>query len=113
VRKGGGDAIGVGYRKLDTVLRSFAHQLERIGDQVEALTLGARASDYTWFKNTFPQVGDQMREGVKVLYVAFTPPEPVITREVYLRGLDFVTTTALHWQEFPTAEVSTDDDGAS
>jgi hypothetical protein len=24
------------------------------GDQVEALILGARASDYAWFKNTFP-----------------------------------------------------------
>ena len=24
---------------------------------------------------------------------------------VYLRGLDFVTTTALHWQEFPTSRL--------
>jgi hypothetical protein len=33
-----------------------------------------------------------------------------ITRAMYLRGLEFVTSAALHWQEFPTAEPESEPD---
>jgi hypothetical protein len=102
VRRGGGDTVGLGYRKFDDVLRWLAQELARLTDQVEALSLGARASDYAWFKKNFPAVQGVMRKG-EVALSAYPPREP-IAPAVYLRGLDFVTTTALHWQEFPAAD---------
>jgi hypothetical protein len=39
-----------------------------------------------------------MREGTMQLSAT---ARREITRAVYLRGLAFVTTTALHWQDFP------------
>jgi hypothetical protein len=101
VRKGGGDTYGLGYRRFDELLRALAYQLETLNDQVEALSLGARASDYVWFKRTFPEVGAQMRVGLISIFPI--PSGRHITRSVYLRGLDFVTTIALHWQDFPRA----------
>jgi hypothetical protein len=90
------DAAGGSSRRFREVMYGFAEQIERLSDQVEALTLGARASDYAWFKRSFPRFFESA--GSLVM-------EPlsgtVITPDVYLRGLDFVTTTALHWQEFP------------
>jgi hypothetical protein len=109
VKKGDDDkTAGLGYRKLERVLRGLAHHLDGISDRVEALSLGARASDYVWFKNNFPEVHRVMKAGEANL-VPYEPNEP-IERGVYLRGLDFVTTTALHWQEFPTAKPDSDDD---
>lgn len=103
VKKGDDDkTAGVGCRRLDQFLRGLAHRLESVSDQVEALSLGARASDYAWFKNNFPEVHQVIRLGEAHLG-AYEPVEPV-TRNVYLHGLDFVTTTALHWQEFPAAD---------
>jgi hypothetical protein len=84
--------------KLDHLLRGLAHQLDRVSDQVEALTLGARLSDYAWFKRVFPDVGSVMRAGTSELFAR--PPHRPITSAEYLRGLDFVTTSVLHWQEF-------------
>ena len=81
--------------------------MTRLSDQVEALTLGARASDYVWFKQHFPEVQGQMREGGRVDLFPIAGLSQV-DRAVYLRGLDFVTTTALHWQEFPPTP---DDEG--
>jgi hypothetical protein len=107
VRRGGGDQHALGYRRFDDLMRAFAHQLDRLNDQVEALSLGARASDYTWFKQNFPGVGARMRAGGVV--DLFPTPGAEISRSVYLRGLDFVTTTALHWQEFPPSSEDTQD----
>jgi hypothetical protein len=101
VRKGSGDT-GIGWPKFTSLLRGVVHQLDTLNDQVEALSLGARASDYTWFKRNFPQISQVMSYGQPRLG-AYEPVEPV-TREVYVHGLDFVTTTALHWQEFPSSD---------
>jgi hypothetical protein len=108
VRKGGGDQFGTGYRKFDHVLRAVGQQLERLSDQIEALSLGARASDYTWFRRNFPPVGANMRAGGGADLFTIPAQKP-ITRPVYLRGLEFVTTTALHWQEFPQPVVTEED----
>lgn len=89
------DASGGSSRRFREVMYGFAEQIERLSDQVEALTLGARASDYAWFKRSFPRVYDAMGA------LTLEPFQGTVTPEVYLRGLDFVTTTALHWQEFP------------
>jgi hypothetical protein len=110
VRRGGGDTVGLGYDKFDEVLRWLVQHVERISDQVEALSLGARASDYTWFKNTFPAVGRQVRAGRALPEFVPYPVDKPITRAMYLRGLEFVTSTALHWQEFPTAEPESEPD---
>jgi hypothetical protein len=60
--------------------------------------------DYSWFKQNFPEVGTEMRAGYEVHLYAIPLATP-ITRSVYLRGLDFVITTALHWQNFPQASI--------
>jgi hypothetical protein len=104
VRTGSGDT-SIGWPKFTSLLRGVVHQLDTLNDQVEALSLGARASDYTWFKRNFPQISQVMSHGQPRLG-AYEPVEPV-TRAVYLRGLDFVTTTALHWQEFPGSDPPT------
>jgi hypothetical protein len=97
-------AGGRGFSKLEEVLAGLAFRVRRLDDQVEALTLGARVSDYTWFRHHFPGVARVMRAGRAHPDLAPMPPmRPVTSRTVYLRGLDFVTTTALHWQEFPQA----------
>jgi hypothetical protein len=105
VRKGGGDQVGLGYRAFDRVLRGFGHQIERLSDQIEALSFGARASDYAWFRRNFPRVHSTMRAGGEANLYTSPLPGVVISRPVYLRGLEFVTTTALHWQEFPKQEL--------
>lgn len=77
------------------------HQLDTLHDQVEALSLGPRASDYAWFRRNFPEVHGVMRAGRALPELVAYPPNEPIARAVYLHGLDFVTTTALRWQEFP------------
>lgn len=101
VRKGSGDT-SIGWHKFSSLLRGVVYQLDTLNDQVEALSLGARASDYTWFQRNFPKVTQVMSHGEARLG-AYEPIDPV-TRDVYVHGLDFVTTTALHWQEFPVAD---------
>jgi hypothetical protein len=97
-RETGDKSAGLAYRKLADFLGGMADQLERLTDQVEAFTLGARASDYVWFKRNFPEVYGIMREGVTQLSATARRD---ITPAVYLRGLEFVTATAVHWQDFP------------
>jgi hypothetical protein len=94
----GDSSAGLAYRKLAELLGGMADQLERLTDQVEAFTLGARPSDYAWFKRSFPEVYGVMRHGVRELSATARSD---ITPVVYLRGLEFVTATALHWQDFP------------
>ena len=68
-----------------------------IDDRVEALALGARASDYVWFRRRFPGVAQTMDGS----WHTYPMPEGVPSAEEFARGLEFVTTTALHWQQFP------------
>jgi hypothetical protein len=111
VRKGSGDTGGLGWPRFNRLLRGFVYQLDTLHDQVEALSLGARASDYAWFKRNFPEVHGVMLAGRALPELVAYPPVEPIPRAVYLHGLDFVTTTALHWQEFPTADPKEDAEG--
>jgi hypothetical protein len=100
VRRGGGDTVGLDYRSFERVLRGIAQRIENLDEHFEAPNLGARASDYTWFRRNFPRVDAQMRAGGRAELYAIGLTEE-ISRDVYIRGLDFVTTTVLHWQQFP------------
>jgi hypothetical protein len=84
-------------RAFEKVFTGIVRQLERLNDQVEVLSLGARASDYLWFGQNFPNVYGAF--GTEELFVA--GGHRAISREMYVRGLDFVVAAALHWQQFP------------
>jgi hypothetical protein len=94
-----GAALG-GLRSLEGLLETLVRRSERAEDRLEALSLGAQASDYLWFRGRFPRayrtLGSEQWE---------IPPsahaEGRYTREEVVHGLDFVTTVALHWQQFP------------
>jgi hypothetical protein len=93
-------------------MRSMAGQLERLNDQIEALSLGARMSDYTWFQRHFPSVAGLAQAGTHVPRLYTIPRSTPVTREICLRGLDFVTTAALHWQAFPAPSAAEVDEDA-
>jgi hypothetical protein len=111
VRRGGDDydGLGRGYRSFERVMRGLAAQVARLNDQVEALSLGARMSDYAWFRQHFPRVSQTVQAGTNVPRFYTAPPTTPMTREICLRGLEFVTTTALHWQEFPLPPLEEDE----
>lgn len=102
IRKGGGDPHGMGYRQTKELLITMASTIEVLADRVEALSLGARASDYDWFRRHFPQIGrtvSSRAEGGFDLHPRTVPAG--MTRAIYERGRDFVVDAALHWQQFP------------
>ncbi len=81
--------------------RLLVRRSERVEDRLEALSLGAQASDYVWFQGRFPRAyrtlaSDQWKTSPRPNHA-----EIRFTREEVIRGLDFVTTVALHWQQFP------------
>jgi hypothetical protein len=94
---------------LEKLLNMLVARLDRVDDRLEALTLGAPASDYAWFQQRFPRaLGPHpwADETVWEFYYPGNPRDPDevrFSREEILRGLDFVTTVALHWQQFPPA----------
>jgi len=95
---------GGGLRGLETLLEALVRRSERAEDRLEALSLGAQASDYVWFRSRFPRVyRTQGSEGSDQWRVSqpLNPSETRVTRDEVIRGLDFVTTVALHWQQFP------------
>jgi hypothetical protein len=92
-----------GLASLQRLLETLVRRSERAEDRLEALSLGAQASDYLWFQIRFPRAyrtlgSSQWETSPRSNHtrVRFTPEEVI-------RGLDFVTTVALHWQQFPTA----------
>lgn len=89
--------FGSAPRGLQTFLERVVADLERVEDQIEALTLGAAASEYAWFQRRVPQPFQTLDQ--KWHHHAADPP---LTRTEFTRALDFVTTTALHWQQFPS-----------
>ncbi len=86
---------------LERLLEALVRRSERVEDRLEALSLGAQASDYVWFQGRFPRAyrtlaSDQWKTSPRPNHA-----EIRFTREEVIRGLDFVTTVALHWQQFP------------
>lgn len=108
VRRGGDDPYGLGYRNLKDLFRGLAANVTRLIDRVEALSLGARASEYEWFLRNFPRVGSMVAPRGRRLYTY--PISETISHEIYGRGYDFVLSAALHWQQFP--QPAADDDAS-
>jgi hypothetical protein len=97
-----GATIGGDLRNLERVLGALVRRSERAEDRLEALSLGAQASDYVWFHGRFPRAyrmlgSDQWETTPR------SHSERRFHRDEVIRGLDFVTTVALHWQQFPPA----------
>jgi hypothetical protein len=90
-----------GFRRLERLLEALVRRSERAEDRLEALSLGAQASDYVWFRSRFPRAFRTL--GSDQWEVSPSGSGLRFTREEVLRGLDFVTTVALHWQQFPPA----------
>ena len=98
-----------GLRRLERLLEGVVRQVERLDQHVEALSLGARSSDYAWLWRRF----ERPRQGLSEAQEWYAhPPDPPATREEYFRALDFITTTALHWQQFPAPPPHESMDGA-
>ncbi len=83
--------------KLRQVLDRLSGDVERIEDRLEALTLGAAASEYAWFRRRIPPARMMVGRDWHT-----NEPEPPLSPDEFRRALDFVTTTALHWQQFPS-----------
>jgi hypothetical protein len=92
-----------GFGKLAEILQTLVRRSERAEDRLEALSLGAQASDYVWFRNRFPRAQGYIGSDSWSVVWTEDPSDVRMTREEVIRGLDFVTTVALHWQQFPPA----------
>jgi len=92
-----------GVRDLERLLEALVRRSERAEDRLEALTLGAQASDYVWFRNRFPRAHGYLGSESWSVNWTSDPSETRFARDEVIRGLDFVTTIALHWQQFPPA----------
>jgi hypothetical protein len=86
------------------LLQDLTLHARRVEDRVEALALGASASDCIWFRRRFPRVGRTL-DGNWHTYSRGDPPSP----QEFARGLDFVMSAALHWQQFPAAPQPSDE----
>jgi hypothetical protein len=104
---------------LEWLLDSLIRRSAIAEDRLEALSLGAEASEYLWFRNRFPRVTlaphgrwDHAPNTSAILEPHDTrgqarwviSPDPLqlqVSRDEALRALDFVVTVALHWQQFP------------
>jgi hypothetical protein len=82
---------------VERVVLGFADAIETLEDRVEALALGARASDYHWFRRRFPRA----ELWVDGWHVDPAPAPPSAAE--FAHAQQFVVTTALHWQQFPAA----------
>jgi hypothetical protein len=110
---------------LERLLDSLIRRTAIAEDRLEALSLGAQASEYLWFRNRFPRVTlaprgrwdhapntsailEQHDTRVQARWAVSPDPSQLqISGDEALRALDFVVTVALHWQQFPP--VPTDD----
>ena len=104
VGRASGSSYGNAERAAEKVLRAFDEKIQTLEDRVEAVALGARASEYVWFRRRFPRVQLRYRDEPYIESVG-QPPTP----EEFTRAFDFVTTTVLHWQEFPEPPPPPDD----
>lgn len=95
-----GAALG-GLGHLECLLEALVRRSELAEDRLEALSLGAQASDYLWFRGRFPRASRTL--GSDQWHISPTHANVRYTREEVIHGLDFVTTVALHWQQFPPA----------
>lgn len=93
----------VGFRKLEQILQTLVRRSERAEDRLEALTLGAQASDHAWFRRRFPQAHGYIGSDDWSVVWTEHPADVRMTHDEVIRGLEFVTTVALHWQQFPLA----------
>jgi hypothetical protein len=105
-----GAALG-GLGRLERLLETLVRRSERAEDRLEALSLGAQASDYLWFRGRFPRASRAL--GSDQWDISPTYADVRYTREEVIHGLDFVTTVALHWQQFPPAPSEDPDQGHS
>jgi hypothetical protein len=113
LRRSGVTAPREGVAELERVLEVLVQRSERAEDRLEALVLGAQVSDYVWFQSRFPRA-HRPNPGIVTKGPAHwrslwrfswrsDPSEIGFSREEVIRGLEFVTTVALHWQQFPSA----------
>jgi hypothetical protein len=91
-----------GVRDLERILEALVRRSERAEDRLEALTLGAQVSEYEWFRRRFPRAHRTIGSP-EWRFSRSSNSSDRYTREEVIRGLDFVTTVALHWQQFPPA----------
>ncbi len=92
-----------GVRDLERLLEALVRRSERAEDRLEALSLGAQVSDYMWFRSRFPRAYRTLGSDQWRISRSSNPSATRFTCEEVMRGLDFVTTVALHWQQFPPA----------
>ncbi len=91
-------------RRLEELLKGLVEETQRLEERIEGMTVGGDPSEQAWFRRRVPRATAYgVEEGVEWFTL---PPDPPLSRREYLRALDFVTTTALRWQEFPEPESS-------
>jgi hypothetical protein len=114
------DARPVRLGDLEGLLDNLIRRTAVTEDRLEALSLGAQASEYLWFRTRFPKVTlsphgrwshgpntsailepHDTHEQARWV-VSPDPAQAQISRDEALRALDFVVTVALHWQQFPS-----------
>jgi hypothetical protein len=95
----------IGHSRQSLPLREFEAFFEaldsRTAEVEDALSLGALASEYVWFRRRFPAVrtSSGFLETIRVEDPA--NPNPPMTREDVVRGLAFTINATIQWQRFP------------
>lgn len=86
-------------KELPKFLVELTQAIERIDDRLEALSVAGDPSEYAWFRQRVPRPsaywGDERLEFTSI------PPDPPADQADFLRAMDFVTATALRWEQEP------------
>ena len=94
---------GGNSRRFERLLRKVVGGVGRVEERLEAVTVAGDPSEYAWFRRRVPRPTAFAGDGSELAWHTIPPDPPAAQRE-YLRALEFVTTTALRWQQFPRPE---------
>jgi len=97
-------------RRLERLLADMAGEVERVEDRLEAVAVAGDPSEYAWFRQRVPKPTAFAGNDYNLEWHTI-PPDPPADQREYLRALEFVTSTALRWQQFPEPEESEDQEG--
>jgi hypothetical protein len=97
-------------RRLEKLLADMAGEVERVEERLEAVAVAGDPSEYAWFRQRVPKPTAFAGNNFELDWHTI-PPDPPADQREYLRALEFVTSTALRWQQFPQPEETEGQEG--
>lgn len=90
-------------RRLEKLLADMAGEVQRVEERLEAVAVAGDPSEYAWFRQRVHKPTAFAGNNFELDWHTI-PPDPPADQREYLRALEFVTSTALRWQQFPQPE---------